>query len=172
MNRKQIIALVGGICCVAVLSVVTVLFFQYRNAPDLAENEAVEEAAADVSGFEIEQKDAEEEEAVPEIEPITPEPKDIIEEPADVDPTDSLPEPAVTETKDTAGNITQTPNWGTKEDSASTPAPSSGTPKNGSTKTIDGAAYTYVEGFGWVKDGTGNVGITVEVELSGEKVGY
>jgi len=172
MNRKQIIALVGGICCVAVLSVVTVLFFQYRNAPDLAENEAVEEAAADVSGFEIEQKDAEEEEAVPEIEPITPEPKDIIEEPADVDPTDSLPEPAVTETKDTAGNITQTPNWGTKEDSASTPAPSYSTPKNGEEKMIDGEVYGYFEGFGWVKKGSGNVGEVIETPTTGNKVGY
>lgn len=144
------------------------------------------------------------------IKPPSSKAAEVIEEPIVSKPEDSVPPPAVTETTDQDGGVTQTPNWEAQkklapdtdlenpdkqpeyansqaassksaasasssskaESSAASSKQSGGTPKNGDTKTVNGEKFSYFEGFGWVKNGGGNVQTNEHVPTTGEKVGY
>jgi len=75
------------------------------------------------------------------------------------------------------GGTSSTPSGGgqgsgtgsTPSDGSST---GSSTPNNGDTKTINGQSYTYVSGFGWVKDGNGGTTEYEHAPTTGNTVGY
>ncbi|MFV0399910.1 MAG: hypothetical protein ACK5LX_04725 [Oscillospiraceae bacterium] len=113
MNKKQIIILGSSILGIALLCTLVVVFFNFRNAPAIADGIPVAAEATsseEVSAPEVEDvaiaSDANEA-SVPEISSSAP---DII--PDDSSSTaDNLPSPGVTESSDGSGGVVQTPNW-------------------------------------------------------------
>lgn len=194
MNKKTAITLGSIVLGVAILSISTVLFFQYWNAPLAVEAATVEEAPASES----EASQIEEIKPVS-VPPIKAEPKQILEEPTASEPEDEVPPPEVSETTEPDGGVVQTPNWEAQKELApdtdlnnpekepeyvkppqsQAPAPSASsksgntvsTPKNGDKKTENGSTYTYLNGFGWVKDGNGGTTEYIDAPTTGNKVG-
>lgn len=188
MTKKQVIGFIGGILCVAACCAFIVIYNTGRNTPEFAINdESASQGSFEIPELEVSKVAVADTPKIPAIKKKAP--QVIPDETASkVDPSKDTKE-----IKNNNGETVQTHDWEAQkelpddaelEDTEDPPeyktpstqkpaADSSSTPKNGDMKTIDGQKYMYVQGFGWVKYGDGNVGTTAEVgSLSGEKVGH
>lgn len=192
MNKRKIIAACSIVLAIAIVSASAIIYYQGRNPVEPVQ--PVEEFSIPETNERINPVSSENSGLVEAYKISPPVPKEVIENEEENTTGDEAL--AVTETADQDGTTVQTPNWevqkelvpGTdlenpdKQPEYKAPAASStasaassktgSTPKNGDTKTIDGYKYTYVDGFGWVKNGGANERTEIDVELSGNKVGH
>lgn len=153
--KKQVIAGIGVIACVALCAAVWPRNAEVGDLPS--------EAIITVVTAEIETKKEETPPLVISVENNSSEPEPV----AEVEPAIQIV-PAATDSPEASPPVISSPKLATP------PEPTISEPKAGSKTVIDGTPYLWFPGFGWVEDEGENIGATVGNpgdQLTGHKIG-